>query len=55
MKRVFVSLVAVIVFTFSNAYGQSVKLILPNKDNSVRFVVIGDTGTGTDQQQELSI
>jgi predicted phosphodiesterase len=31
-----------------------VKLTLPNKDNSVRFVVIGDTGTGTGQQHELA-
>jgi len=54
MKRIFVSFILAIVFTFSNAYGQSVKLTLPNKDNSVRFVVIGDTGTGTEQQQELA-
>ena len=54
MKRLFVSLTLAIVFTFSNAYAQSVKLTLPNKDNSVRFVVIGDTGTGTEQQQELA-
>ena len=31
-----------------------VKLTLPNKDNSVRFLVIGDTGTGTEQQHELA-
>ena len=31
-----------------------VKLTLPNKQNSVRFVVIGDTGTGTHQQHELA-
>jgi hypothetical protein len=31
-----------------------VKLTLPNKNNSVRFVVIGDTGTGTEQQHELA-
>ena len=66
MKPMFVSLVLAIVFTFSNAHGQSVssrngsasnspvKLILPNKDNSIRFLVIGDTGTGTDQQNELA-
>ncbi|HZH32418.1 MAG TPA: metallophosphoesterase [Pyrinomonadaceae bacterium] len=30
------------------------KLTLPLKDGSVRFLVIGDTGTGTEQQQELS-
>ena len=54
MKRVFVSLILAIVFTFSDAHGQGVKLTLPNKDNSVRFLVIGDTGTGTEQQQELA-
>jgi len=32
----------------------AVKLTLPNKNNSVRFVVIGDTGTGTNQQHELA-
>jgi hypothetical protein len=31
-----------------------VKLTLPNKDDSVRFLVIGDTGTGTEQQHELA-
>jgi hypothetical protein len=30
------------------------KLTLPLKDGSVRFLVIGDTGTGTEQQQELA-
>ena len=54
MKRVFVSLILAIVFTFSDAHGQGVKLTLPNKDNSIRFLVIGDTGTGTEQQQELA-
>jgi len=54
MKRAFVSFILAIVFTFSTAYGQSVKLTLPNKDNSVRFLVVGDTGTGSEQQQELA-
>jgi Calcineurin-like phosphoesterase len=31
-----------------------VKLTLPVKDGSVRFMVVGDTGTGTQQQQELA-
>jgi hypothetical protein len=31
-----------------------VTLTLPNKEGAVRFLVIGDTGTGTDQQQELA-
>ena len=30
------------------------KLTLPLKDGSVRFMVVGDTGTGTEQQQELA-
>lgn len=54
MKRILVSFILAIVFTFSTAYGQSVKLTLPNKDNSVRFMVVGDTGTGSEQQQELA-
>ena len=29
-------------------------LTLPNKDGSVRFMVVGDTGTGTEQQHELA-
>ena len=29
-------------------------LLLPNKESSVRFVVIGDTGTGTNKQHELA-
>lgn len=32
----------------------AVKLTLPVKDGSVRFMVVGDTGTGTQQQQELA-
>ena len=31
-----------------------VKLTLPLKDGSVRFMVVGDTGTGSDKQQELA-
>ena len=31
-----------------------VTLALPNKDGSVRFLVIGDTGTGSKQQKELA-
>jgi hypothetical protein len=33
---------------------EPLKLNLPNKDGNVRFLVIGDTGTGTKQQQELA-
>jgi Calcineurin-like phosphoesterase len=31
-----------------------VKITLPLKEGSVRFMVVGDTGTGTDKQQELA-
>ena len=31
-----------------------VKLTLPLKEGSVRFMIVGDTGTGTDKQQELA-
>lgn len=31
-----------------------VSLLLPNKEGAVRFVVIGDTGTGSEQQQQLA-
>ena len=31
-----------------------VKLSLPLKEGSVRFMIVGDTGTGTDKQQELA-
>jgi predicted MPP superfamily phosphohydrolase len=34
--------------------GSPVKLSLPLKNGSVRFAVIGDTGTGTRQQKELA-
>jgi hypothetical protein len=36
------------------AVSAPVKLTLPVKDGSVRFMVVGDTGTGTNQQQELA-
>lgn len=32
----------------------TVKLTLPLKDGSVRFMVVGDTGTGSEQQKELA-
>jgi len=31
-----------------------IKLSLPNKEGNVRFLVIGDTGTGTEQQLDLA-
>jgi hypothetical protein len=38
----------------STAKGAPVKLLLPMKEGSVRFAAIGDTGTGTEKQQELA-
>ncbi|HEX8474337.1 MAG TPA: metallophosphoesterase [Pyrinomonadaceae bacterium] len=38
----------------TNAVGEAVSLRLPMKDGSLRFAVIGDTGTGTEQQQQLA-
>jgi|SRR5215213_3305265 len=69
MKRIIASFVLTIFLALSssNAQGPSkastngnsapgapVKLTLPNKEGSVRFVVIGDTGTGTDKQHEIA-
>jgi hypothetical protein len=38
----------------STRAGVAPKLSLPLKDGSVKFALIGDTGTGTQQQQELA-
>jgi 3',5'-cyclic AMP phosphodiesterase CpdA len=38
----------------SLAASSPVKVILPLKDGSVRFVIIGDTGTGTSKQHQLA-
>ena len=67
MKRIITSVALTFLLTLSIANAQkpsanhgntaptpAVKLTLPNKENSVRFVVIGDTGTGTEQQHELA-
>ena len=68
MKRIISSLFLAILLTFTgvNAQNNSVRtngdsrskapfsLILPNKEGAVRFLVIGDTGTGTDKQNELA-
>lgn len=37
----------------NRSHSSSLKLTLPNKDGSVRFAVIGDTGSGTEKQREL--
>ena len=67
MKRIINSLVLTLLLTLPIANAQrlsatngnappnsAVTLTLPNKDNSVRFVVIGDTGTGSSKQHELA-
>ena len=67
MQRFVTSLGLALFLTISVAHAQKrstaagnatvdspVKLTLPNKDGSVRFVVIGDTGTGTRQQHQLA-
>jgi predicted phosphodiesterase len=68
MKRITASLILTILVTLSlvnaqtaqtgtngkSATNSPVTLKLPNKQDSVRFVVIGDTGTGTHQQLELA-
>lgn len=68
MKRITALLILAILVTLSSVNAQNnssrtngksatnapVTLNLPNKSDSVRFVVIGDTGTGTHQQLELA-
>ena len=68
MKRIISSLVLVILLTLTGVNAQKngtrkngdarpnepFALTLPNKESSVRFLVIGDTGTGTEKQQELA-
>lgn len=70
MKRITAPLILTILLTLTSIYGQSnsarnngnsragapsaVKLTLPNNESSVRFVVIGDTGTGSSKQLEVS-
>jgi predicted phosphodiesterase len=69
MKRIITSLALTIFLALASASGQdrshskpaensagspTVKLTLPNKEGSVRFLVVGDTGTGTGQQHELA-
>ncbi len=38
----------------AHAAGPAVKVTLPKREKSVKFVIIGDTGTGTEKQQELA-
>src|SRR5918992_764143 len=68
MKRHAASLLLTILLTLVTVNGQTsstrpngnsgaispVSVSLPNKSGNVRFLVIGDTGTGTDEQHELA-
>jgi hypothetical protein len=68
MKRRAASLLLTILLTVITINGQTpstrtngnsretstVSVSLPNKQGNVRFLVIGDTGTGSDQQHELA-
>ena len=69
MKRITASLLLTVFLTVTSIIAQTnsssrtngdskpnspATLALPNKEGAVKFLVIGDTGTGTDQQQELA-
>lgn len=69
MKRIITSLVLTVLLTLTSVSAQRltnsrpnavsapnppVTLTLPNKKDSVRFVVIGDTGTGSGRQHEVA-
>jgi hypothetical protein len=68
MKRILSSLILTILLIVAGVNAQNnstrkngnarpsapVSLTLPNKEGNVRFLVIGDTGTGTNKQAELS-
>ena len=68
MRRIISSLILTVLLTITgvNAQNNSARtngnspstqpfaLTLPNKDGAVRFMVIGDTGTGTEKQKELA-
>jgi hypothetical protein len=68
MKRIFSAAILTILLTLSgvNAQNNSARrngdarsnapfsLTLPNKEGNVRFLVIGDTGTGSDRQEQLA-
>lgn len=66
MKRITALTILTILLTLTGLYGQSnslrnngkstdaIKLTLPNKESSVRFLVIGDTGTGSSKQLEVA-
>ena len=68
MKRIISLLILTVLLTVAgiNAQNNSARkngnarpdaplsLTLPNKEGNVRFMVVGDTGTGTDQQHQLA-
>jgi hypothetical protein len=67
MKRIISSLLLTVVLTLTgvnaqnnsartngNARSNAPVLMLPNKEGGVRFLVMGDTGTGSDKQQQLA-
>ena len=68
MKRVISSLLLTVLITLTGVNAQNnsprtngnarsippVSLTLPNKSSGVRFLVMGDTGTGSDKQQQLA-
>jgi calcineurin-like phosphoesterase family protein len=68
MKRIISSLLLLVLLTLTGVNAQynsartngtarsnaPVSLTLPNKDGGVRFLVMGDTGTGSDKQQQLA-
>ena len=68
MKRIISALILAVLLTLTGVNAQNnatrtngdspskapFSLTLPNKEGAVRFLVIGDTGTGTNKQEELS-
>jgi hypothetical protein len=68
MKRIISLLLLLVLLTLTGVNAQNnsartngtarsnapVTLTLPNKEGGVRFLVMGDTGTGTDKQQQLA-
>ena len=55
MKRIIISSLLLTILLILNVNAQNpFSLTLPNKEGAVRFLVIGDTGTGTGKQNELA-
>jgi 3',5'-cyclic AMP phosphodiesterase CpdA len=53
MRRNFLLALLISATLFLPASAQRLKLTLPVKDGSVRFAVIGDTGSGTEKQRDV--